>query len=354
MTNSPSHDSEPRGGRAPSASAPAALERVVHGDLPVAAGLRAYSEEVASPRLRRGLQQMADELAAGRPLEAVISEHRRQFPETVAAIIDAGIRTGRLGVMLEEFLLAEQRSRNSRRRLWLSLLYPALLLMILGLVGGVFAAWCLPQFRDMFESFGLELPPLTIFVLEVGRVIEWLVSNWIAVAVMLIALVLALKYLTGPSGRRRVLHAIPVLGNALRNNAAANYCRTLALLIEGRMNLPDAFRMMSRATPDPALGHASRLLASRLTDGEPLVQAAEGLYGIPPTIRTLFRWEQNDAALIQGLRSTGELHDAQADLNTGMIAVVAEPTLLVTLGLSIGIGVIALFMPMFILLKALS
>ncbi|MFG0334805.1 MAG: type II secretion system F family protein [Maioricimonas sp. JB049] len=354
MTTPPAHDSDPRSGRAPSASAPAALERVVQGELPLAAGLRAYSEEIASPRLRRGLQQMADELAAGRPLEAVVNEHRKEFPETAAAIIDAGIRTGRLSIMLEEFLLAEQRARSSRRRLWLSLLYPALLLVILGIIGGGFAAWCLPQFRDMFESFGLELPSLTIFVLEAGRIIAWMITNWIAVALVLVALLAGLHYLTGSSGRRSILQAIPVLGNALRNNAAANYCRTLALLIEGQMNLPDAFRMMSRATPDPRLAYASRILANRITDGEPLSRAAEGLHGIPPTIRTLFRWEQNDAALIQGLRSTGELHDAQADLNTGMIAIIVEPTLLVTLGLSIGIGVIALFMPMFTLLNDLS
>jgi len=330
------------------------MQRSVQDGLPLAVGLRAYSEEVSSPALRRGLNRMADELAAGRSLETVVSEHRREFPETAAAVIDAGLRTGRLGVMLEEYLVAEQRSRNSRRRLWLALLYPTLLVVILGLVGGFFAAWCLPQFRDMYSSFGMELPSLTLLVLDVGQTIEWLVRHWIAVTLGVIAACIGLRYLVGPAGRRRVLYAIPVFGSALRNSAAANYCRTLALLIEGRMSLHEAFRMMSGATPDPALRDASQLLADRIAKGESLTQAASDLYGFHPSIRTLFRWEQNDTALVQGLRSTGELHDAQADLSSGMIAVIAEPTLLITLGLTVGLGVIALIMPLITLLNALS
>ena len=107
------------------------LSGITRGGLPLAGGLRALAEETGSGSLRFVLWTMADQLEAGVSLEDAMRSQGDRLPAHMRALVLAGVRTGKLGQVLEQHVKYFNVVADLKRKLWVTLAYPALLLGVL-------------------------------------------------------------------------------------------------------------------------------------------------------------------------------------------------------------------------------
>jgi type IV pilus assembly protein PilC len=331
------------------------ITMLVDAGLPLEAGLRALSEEMPSSRLQLVLQRMGDELAAGQSLEDVLSRSNRGLPRYVQGLVRAGIQSGQLGLFLEEFLVAVQRRRTASQRFWLAMMYPLLLLPVVLLGCCLLVSVIVPDFRSIFDDFGVVLPYPTLLLLWVGNLLSW---RMLAImALLLIAGLLVLQVvplLIGPALWTRMVQRVPVIGTAARMRGMAEFCSFLGLLVSGRIPLPEALEITADAVQDANLRAGSRKLAARVAAGESLREGADRLGNFSLELRALFRWENRDLAFGQILRRAGEVFAVRSQVHNGLIGIICQPLLLAVVAGFLGLTVIALYMPLIKLLNELS
>ncbi len=333
------------------------VAQLAEAGLPLEAGLRAFSEEAPSWRLRRTLRRMSSELEQGRPPEQVLSESGRGVPGYLRGLVRAGIQCGQLGGVLEEFLRTVRRRRELRTQYWLAFAYPLLLMPVIGL-GGVFLMyWIVPKFKDIFNDFGVQLPSLTLAVISIADTVVWLVHHWfwvLVIVAVLASVVCALRFLPGRASRVRWWQHIPLVGTPSRMRGLSEFCSLLGLLVGGRIPLPEALRLTAGAMDDPNLRQGAERLAVRVESGETVEDAVRILPHFTPTLANLFRWANREGTFAEALRTAGDLYAARAQVQSGMAALFFQPWLMLIGGGFLGLLVISLFLPLIKLLNELS
>ena len=331
------------------------IAEVVRSGLPLVSGLQALHAEIPSGRVRRALRRMIQRLEAGEPVEQVIAADDPAVPAQVPAMIRAGLRTGKLGVLLEQYL---GRARESIERRWqvaLGLAYPVILLAVGMLILTFFAVYLIPEFKSLYADFAIELPGLTLFVISVSDALT--AYGWTIVLGLLVLLAIFLVSMPSFGGRnalRRWVYRIPFIGTPLRFSAVAEFCHLLAILVEGDEPLANSLRVCGGASHSPDLQHDSRILAEDVERGIALHAGARGLPAFPPELVAFFRWSHDRDAFVQALRAAGDIFDARSRSQVGVVAVALEPfVVFAVVGIVAGTST-ALFLPLIKLLNELS
>lgn len=331
------------------------MANVTGAGLPLSAGLRALSEEVPSYRVRSWLRTISDRLERGQSLGAVAREAEGSWPRYFLAMLFAGQRTGKLPTLLNECVVHLRTTSEVRRQLWVAMAYPAVLILVAWLLLSFLATWLLPQFRGIFSGFGIELPGITVAILAWSEVMSFL-GWWFLPALVVFAWLvwIASDWLGWERARDALASRVPLFGEARRSAALGEFCRLLSLLVKYQVGLPEAVRLAAGSVRDTDLREACLELATRIEAGESLTEAATAIGRFPQDLLHLFRWADRGDDFAEGLQNASDVLSAQSRVHSHTLAIVCEPAVTIAIGITVGLTVIALFMPLVKLLNDLS
>ncbi len=329
------------------------LAELTAADLPLASGLAVLAEEIPRGRTKRALQTVARRLDRGDSLDEALQG--RGAPSELRALVEVGVRSNRLGEVLTEYVKQSRRSVELRRKAMYSIGYAGVVGMACLGVLLVLLIFLIPQFRNIFEDFGIELPSLTMAVFALSDLVRNYGIAILSGLVLLIGIcVRILRTVWTASWRRRILGWVPVIGPTLRHMSFARFTRMLSLLVDNNTPLPAAIRLAGKATNDSALEED----ADRLAD----VLETRGLNDLPFPIASRFPPSFMQVLTAVGRRpNLGETLAALADdyenrseVRIFALAPVLEPVVILITGWIVAWFVIAMFLPLFRLLNDLS
>lgn len=333
------------------------VSQVASYGLPLAAALGALSEEVPSGRMRSTLRQLAARLEQGAPVPDAVASLEGCVPAHLHAMLDAGLTSGRLATILDEYLAVRRRTSELRTYFWGGLLYS---ILVLAAVFGVVVAamvWQGPMFKKIYGDFGMELPWVTLWAIRMSDALVFLMQHWVPTVLTLSVIVVGAwalwVYLPGRALRTRVVQIIPVFGHTRRLAAMAEFCSMLAVLLDCRLPMPEALRLTGEAISDPNLQQGCRSLAEDIENGIECEVSAQRLPNFSRTLAHLLRWHARGPAIVQLLRSAADLFAAQARAQSGLAIVFLEPLILIVAGVVVGTLVVAFIYPLFNLMNAL-
>jgi len=318
--------------------------------LPLAPGLRAMAEEVRRGPLARMLRRVADRLEAGSSVEAALEAEGPRFPAHVRGLITAGVRSGRLGDVLEELLSQRRKRIELRRRVWAALAYPLFLSAVLVAIYVFFSVAVVPQFLKVFADFETELPGGT-------KALAWLVGPgmWVILGLvggLAIALVAAAT-LPRPAWTRLLFYGVPLVGPLWRYSRLAEFARLMALLLDERLPLPSALRLAGEAVRSPEITAACRAAAQRVEAGASLEESAAGLWPFPASLMPLLGWGQKVPSLAEAFRAAADMFESRMRGYVTLVESLLPPIFfLLVLGMLLAV-VVNVMMPMFSLVQKL-
>jgi len=207
----------------------------------------------------------------------------------------------------------------------------------------------------MFDISDQPLPQITRVVLAIS---DWIGANWAGLGIgaggLLAAGYAALRVPRVRRIRDRVLLALPVVGRLIRLSAAAQYLRTLALVIASRQTVPDAVASAAAVLTRPKFGEEAARVSEAIRRGETLAGALTGLSIIPPVALQLVAAGETSARLARMTERAAVLVENTLATDRKRIAALLEPILMLLVGGFVLVIVLAILLPIFDLQAAIG
>ena len=321
--------------------------------LPLVQGLQALSEELPNRRLRHGLRSIVAQLETGAELTNVLQSHGA--PADLRALITAGIRSGHTGELLGRYAAGLRRVADVRRRIFLTLSYPLLVVPLVAVVGLYILVGIVPELKNIFEDFGVQLPAVTeVLIVLSDALIQY--GTWFAVGAVSLAALLwvIVGVVLDAATRRQLVCSIPVVGSLLRLTALSRFAHLLAMLVENNVPLPQALTLAADGAGDAEIQSACWHLAADVETGAQLEESARQIHGLPATLVQTLTWHKQGPSFPDALRALADLFEAQAFSRTDLVGVIWQPALLIGAGAAMGFLIVALFLPAIRLISDLS
>jgi type II secretory pathway component PulF len=325
------------------------MAQLTRAGLPLGPGLRALAEELSGQRLPRLLHDLADRLDAGDDIAQAFESHGRSLPMHLRGLILAGVRSGRLAEVLDEFVVLQGRQSELRRRVWLSLAYPFVLLGLMAVLAGFVNGVLTPQFAKLFSDFNFRLPILTVFLLHESRPILWFFVGLVALSV---AVPLLIWLIPGVRWIRPVLHHVPMVGPLLRWSHLARFARLMGLLLEQQVALPDALRVTADGLRDAYLAQGCRCVADDVEKGRALAESMASRRRFSVSLIPVIEWGWRMSALPDAFRAGAEMFESRVRCQAILLEAMALPIMFVVVIVFVGLLIAALLLPLLSLTNA--
>ncbi len=317
-------------------------------------GLRALGEEQPSRRVRSVLNQLADRVEGGEPLDQALESLRSQVPGHLRGIVVSGMRTGRLSQMLGHYAAYANVGSDLRKRLLLDLTYPFLCWCMAFALVGFLLGGIGYKFGEIYKDFGVPLPFITRLIVQTSQVVRtywWVPVNLVAlVAVLFVLARLAL----GAAERFSLIANIPFLGRVWRWTSLAEWCHLLALLVEDEVPLSEGVTLAGDGVCDADVGRASRFMGQDLEHGLSLSQAVGRAGLFPSGLERMLNWAESNRGLPEALHMAGELFESRARAQSAVVNTVSTVLTVLFILQAVGVVVVFLFVPMITLISKLS
>lgn len=322
--------------------------------LPLPGALRALSEELERGPLKRVLSGVSDRLEAGQSLAEAVDAHSESFPPHLRGLVLAGLKGGRLGEVLEQFTRYYHVGSELKRRLWLSLAYPLLLIGVDIVLFFFVARVIVNDFKRIFADFGVALPEVTKAVIQVADALSR-IGIWVPICLLLGIVFLVLVEVTrGPRAQtRRLVDYIPVIGPLWRWIALVEFSHLLGLLLESEVPLPMALQLTGDGMSRGDYVSACQAMRRDVESGRSLADAIEQRPQFPAGLPRILRWAEGHETLPGALHMAGDLYESRARAQATFAGVAFSVMAFVLVIWGLGIMVVALFSPLFRIIGAI-
>lgn len=200
--------------------------------LPILRSLKILEEQAKPGALKNSLIDVCDEIESGASLSEALGKSPKVFDRLYVNMIKAGEAGGSLEVILRRLAEFKERTQKTKNKVIGALLYPIMVILFTIGILTFIMLFIIPQFKEMFEEFGIELPPITQLLIAISnRVTQlWFLFPLIPIAAILFVS-LVCKFKAGRMGWHLFLLKLPIMGKLVEKSNLARTMRTLGALV---------------------------------------------------------------------------------------------------------------------------
>jgi type II secretory pathway component PulF len=323
--------------------------------LPLPSGLRALSEELGPGALRGVVADVAARLERGDKLEDALEAVGNRLPGHLRDLILAGVRSGRIEAVLGEFVNYSQIGVSLRRKVWLSLAYPSLLIVAYFALFVFVCRFIARGFKGLFMDFGISIPVVTRSLFVISDAVT--AAGWglaVAPLVGVVLVYLATRFMLDSASRSRLASQVPMMGSLVRWSALAEFAHYLGLLLDCNIPLAAALPLAADGTRDGELTHECRAAAREVQGGASLADSISWRRIFPPGFGKMLRWAEGHQSLSETLHMMAEMFEARAGAQATFIGSVTGVLAVILVIWGCVYVVVSLFLPLIQLISKLS
>ncbi|MGQ0679346.1 MAG: type II secretion system F family protein [Actinomycetota bacterium] len=319
------------------------LSVFVTAGVPLLDALEIIYGDSPDKKLKRAIREVSASLQAGENFSAAVAIHRKAFPGFFVNVLRSAEASGQLDVVLGQLAGYIERDLEARRKTRAALVYPAVVIALACVSGGILVGFVLPRFKEFFAEFDAGLPlPTRILVAVTDFMVQYGLLTALLIGLLSVSLFAAT--LTGPGRtlRDRAILRMPLVGKVVRFAVVERFCRILSAMVKAGVPLVDALELSADGT-------SNRAFTTRLARARQSMIEGEGLY-LPLAQTSLF-----PASAIQMIRvgeETGTLDDRLGEIaafygqelehKLKNLTSLLEPIAIVVVGLMVGFVSVAL------------
>jgi type IV pilus assembly protein PilC len=275
-------------------------------------------------------------------------EAQGSFPLVYTTTLLAGERSGNLEEVLQRFLEFQRVSLTFRKKLTASLIYPAILIvMVIGLF--IFLiTFVVPRFAQLYDQLGTQLPELTMILLAVGQDAQKY-GLYIApvVALMIYGLYRWSKTEGGATTIDKIRVSLPLVGSVWVRYQVGLFSRTLSTLLTGGLPLVPSLETAARSIDSRQIAKAVYSSVETVREGKGLAVSLEATKVFPELSIEMIEVGESTGALPQMLNSVAEFFEEDVQTSLAAIMSLIEPAIMVVMGVVVVVILIALYLPIF-------
>lgn len=321
--------------------------------VPLQSALQHLSASERNAATRSLLLLLARDIGEGAPLSRALRERAPLLPPYYPEVILAAEEGGSLEAMLARLASQLEQEHQLRRELLAASLYPAFVLCASLIIGLIILTCVAPAFGDIFAEFGAELPWVTRAVLGASQLLS---AHLLPIAIVFILIAAAFMQAAAmPAGRealRRAALAVPGYGSFLRSCSLARVTGVLATLAGAGVPLDAALELAAGASMSAEQGGELRRCASRVREGEQISGLLSMSTRLPPLVASFVALGEESGSLDEMLHSLSTIFHDEAREMAALLKASVEPILIAGIGSVVGLLILAVYLPIFDLGRA--
>ncbi len=331
------------------------LAVLLASDLTAESALETVRASGTAPAIEAAAAEAKAALMDGQPLSVALDMAGAGFPRFYIAAVRAGEGSGDLAAVFDQLADYLESAGADRAQLATALIYPAFVAAVSLLVAGILMVNVAPEIAAMFAVTGRPLPPLTQTVMGISDFVQ---ANAVALGLGAVGLILGTVFALRVPAIRDRWHALalrlPVVGRLMRLSAAAQYLRTLALVISSRQAVVDAVASASEVLVVRRFRDEAEALADAVRRGESLSQGLARMSLVPPVCRQLIAAGEQSARLGRMTERAAVLVESWLANERKRVAALIDPLLMLVVGTMVLVIVLAILLPIFDLQAAVG
>jgi general secretion pathway protein F len=309
--------------------------------------LETLAEKESRPESRQLIERLLASMREGRPFSAALAAQGDAFPPLYAATVRAAESTGDLSPALTRYVGYQNQIDTVKKKVLSASIYPLLLVGVGTLVIGFLLGYVVPRFATVYADSGRDLPWMSQMLLAWGETVEahgvWIASG---AAAVIAGLVLALAQPVTRAALTRLAWRTPAIGEHLRTFELARFYRSIGMLLVGGIPIVSALGMVSGLL-SAHLRSGAAVAMEAMRRGETISAAfAHGKLTTPVAAR-LLRVGEKSGRMGEMMERIAIFHDEEMARWVDWFIRLFEPLLMVFIGLTIGLIVVLLYMPIF-------
>lgn len=309
--------------------------------------LIAKSSEKAA--LRELMTNIGTEVATGTPLSQTLRKYPRFFDDLYCDLVEAGEQSGALETIYDRISTYKEKSEALKSKIKKAMFYPTAVLVVAGVVTMLLLLFVIPQFKDIFEGFGAELPAFTLFVLDISDIVQ---NYWYIIIGAVIAFVFIFKRAHRSSEKVRdntdkFVLKIPVINPILHKAAIARFARTLSTTSAAGIPLVDALVSSAGASGNYVYRTAINSMRSEVMGGMQINVAMKTTGVFPDMVSQMVMIGEESGDIDGMLSKVADIYEQQVDDAVDGLTSLLEPMIMVVLGVVVGGLIVAMYLPIF-------
>ncbi|MCO7462316.1 type II secretion system F family protein [Stenotrophomonas maltophilia] len=325
------------------------MATMMKSGVPIVSALDIIASGHKNPRMKKLVDTIRTDIEGGSSMYEAVSKHPVQFDELYRNLVRAGEGAGVLETVLDTVATYKENIEALKGKIKKALFYPIMVVVVAMLVSGIMLVFVVPQFEDVFKSFGAELPAFTQMVVNLSR---FMVSWWWLMLLVAIgtAVGLVMAYKRSPKMQHamdRFVLKVPVIGQIMHNSAIARFSRTTAVTFKAGVPLVEALGIVAGATGNTVYEEAVLRMRDDVSVGYPVNMSMKQTNLFPHMVIQMTGIGEEAGALDAMLFKVAEYYEQEVNNSVDALSSLLEPMIMVFIGTIVGGMVIAMYLPIF-------
>ncbi|MCW1997321.1 type II secretion system F family protein [Xanthomonas campestris] len=325
------------------------MATMMKSGVPIVGALEIIGEGHKNPRMKKMVGQVRTDIEGGSSLHEAISRHPVQFDELYRNLVRAGEGAGVLETVLDTIASYKENIEALKGKIRKALFYPAMVVAVALIVSAILLIFVVPQFEQVFKSFGAELPAFTQMIVAASR---FMVSYWWIVLFAVGGTIagFVFSYKRSPRmqhGMDRLILKIPVIGTIMHNSSIARFARTTAVTFKAGVPLVEALGIVAGATGNKLYEEAVLRMRDDVSVGYPVNMAMKQVNLFPHMVIQMTAIGEEACALDAMLFKVAEYFEQEVNNAVDALSSLLEPMIMVFIGTVVGGMVIGMYLPIF-------
>ncbi|MFZ6674929.1 type II secretion system F family protein [Undibacterium sp. Xuan67W] len=325
------------------------LATMMKAGVPLLQSFDIVSKGHTNPSVSKLLQDIRGDVETGTSLNQAFRKFPLYFDPLFCNLVGAGEQAGILEDLLTRLAIYKEKTLAIKAKIKSALTYPIAILSIAFIVTAVIMIWVVPAFKQVFTSFGADLPAPTLFVMGIS---DFFVEYWY----LIFGTVFGTIYFFFQSWRRslkmqrfmdKALLQAPIFGDVIRKATIARWTRTLATMFAAGVPLVESLDSVGGAAGNAVYLDATIKIQTEVSTGTSLTVAMQNSNVFPNMVTQMVSIGEESGALDQMLGKVADFYEDEVDEAVASLSSLMEPAIMVILGVLIGGLVVAMYLPIF-------
>lgn len=325
------------------------MATMMKSGVPIVGALDIIGSGHKNPRMKKLVNDVRTDIEGGSSLYEAISKHPVQFDELYRNLVRAGEGAGVLETVLDTIATYKENLEGLKSKIKKALFYPAMVVAVAIIVSAILLIFVVPQFEEVFKSFGAELPAFTQMIVAASR---FMVGYWWLLLIIAGGSIFSAIFFYKRSPKMqhtmdRLILKVPVIGQIMHNSAIARFARTTAVTFKAGVPLVEALGIVAGATGNKLYEEAVLRMRDDVSVGYPVNMAMKQVNLFPHMVIQMTAIGEEAGALDAMLFKVAEYYEQEVNNAVDALSSLLEPMIMVFLGTIVGGMVIGMYLPIF-------
>ncbi len=319
---------------------------ITQAGVPMKEALQMLAEQTENKWLKRAIFDVLTNVEKGNTLADSMMAYQDIFPGIMVSMVRAGESSGNLEMAFSRMAVHFEKQAKLKATIRKATIYPIILICAAIGVVAVMLLFVIPIFIDMFADLDVEMPALTMAVMNTS---EWTASHWYVILIVIVAVVAAYHAFYRTDDGRRIIDEIkmhmPLFGKLTVKSACAEFARTMSTLLAAGLSTVSCLDIVSGIIKNIHYVNALQKAKEEIMKGIPLSEPLQSSGIFPPMVYHMTGIGEETGNIEEMLSKLADYYDEEVEITTQSILAAMEPLIIVFMAIVVGTLVIAVILP---------